>query len=54
LNPNAIQALQTIKLTLENARANPDGSRPNFMANALVWLDIAKTDLFASNPNNDF
>lgn len=54
LNPNAVQALQTIKLTLENARANADASRPDFMSNALVWLDIAKTDLFASNPNNDF
>lgn len=54
LNPNAVQALQTIKLTLETASANPDANRPAFMSNALVWLDIAKADLFASNPNNEF
>jgi cytochrome c peroxidase len=54
LNPSAIQALQTIKLTLETASANADANRPAFMSNALVWLDLAKQDLFSANPNNDF
>lgn len=54
LNPNAVQALQTVKQSLETALANPDTNRPSFMSNALIWLDIAKQDLFSDNPNNDF
>ncbi len=54
LNPTAVHDLQTAKLTLETGRANPDANRHDFMANALVWLDLAKQDLFTSNPNNDF
>jgi hypothetical protein len=54
MNPAAVHDLQTAKLTLETAKANNDADRPAFMSNALVWLDLAKQDLFASNPNNDF
>ena len=54
LNPAAVQALQTIKLTLSTALANADADRPAFMDNALVWLDLAKRDLFSNNPNNEF
>jgi cytochrome c peroxidase len=54
LNPSALQALQTAKLTLQTAKANPDANRPAFIDSALIWLDIAKKDLFSSNPNDDF
>ena len=54
LNPNAVQALQTVKQSLETALANPDANRASFMSNALIWLDIAKQDLFSANPSNDF
>jgi hypothetical protein len=54
LNPTAVHDLQTAKLTIENGKANPDSNRAAFMSNALVWLDLAKQDLFTSNPNNDF
>jgi hypothetical protein len=54
LNPSAVQALQTIQLTLSIALANPDANRPAFMDNALVWLGLAKQDLFSQNPNNEF
>ncbi len=54
MNPTAVHDLQTAKLTLQNALANPDANRPAFMSNALTWLDLAKQDLFTSNPNNEF
>jgi hypothetical protein len=54
LNPNAVQALQTIKQTLETAKANSDANRPAFMSNALSWIELAKQDLFTSNPANEF
>jgi cytochrome c peroxidase len=54
LNPAAQQALSTIKLTLQTAQANADSARPPFMSNALVWLGLAKNDLFSANPNNEF
>ncbi|HWZ88795.1 MAG TPA: hypothetical protein VNW92_08090, partial [Polyangiaceae bacterium] len=54
LNPTARHDLATAKLTLQTAQANPDANRPAFIANALVWLDLAKTDLFTANPNNEF
>ena len=54
LNPAAVQALQTIKLTLSTAQANADADRPAFIDNALVWLNLAKQDLFSSNPNGEF
>ena len=38
----------------ETGKANADSARPDFMSNALVWLDLAKQDLFTSNPNNEF
>ncbi|HEY1536191.1 MAG TPA: hypothetical protein VGF76_19355 [Polyangiaceae bacterium] len=54
LNPAARHDLATAKLTLQTAQANPDANRPAFIANALVWLDLAKADLFSANPNNEF
>lgn len=54
LNPSALQALQTIKLTLSTAKANPDANRPAYLDNALVWLNLAKQDLFSLNPNDEF
>jgi cytochrome c peroxidase len=54
LNPSAVQALQTVKLTLSTAKANADANRPAFIDSALAWLDIAKQDLFLTNPNNEF
>jgi hypothetical protein len=54
LNPNAVHALQTVRLTLVNGKAVSDSSRPSYMDSALTWLGIAKSDLFTSNPNNEF
>lgn len=54
LNPSAVQALQTTQLTLTIALANSDANRPAFMDNALVWLGLAKQDLFSGNPNDEF
>ena len=54
INPNAVQALRTAKLTLSTAQANADVDRPAFIDNALVWLNLAKQDLFSANPNNEF
>jgi hypothetical protein len=54
LNPNAVQAIRTAKQTLEIALANADSARPAFAANALVWLQIARDDLFTFNPLNEF
>jgi len=54
LNPNAVQALRTAKQTLEIALANADSARPAFTSNALVWLDLARADLFTANPLNEF
>jgi hypothetical protein len=54
LNPAAVQALQTVKLTLSTAKANADADRPAFIDNALTWLNLAKQDLFSSNPNSEF
>jgi len=54
LNPNAVQALRTVKLTLSTAKANTDTNRPAFIDSALTWLNLAKQDLFSLNPNNEF
>jgi cytochrome c peroxidase len=54
LNPTAVHDLQTALLTLQTGQANDDANRAAFMSNALVWLDLAKQDLFTANPNNDF
>ena len=54
LDPSGVQALQTVKLTLSTAKANADANRPSFMDSALVWLNLAKQDLFTQNPNNEF
>ena len=54
LNPATQHDIATVKQTLQIANANPDASRPAFLDSALVYLALAKTDLFASNPNNEF
>jgi hypothetical protein len=54
LDPNAVHAIRTAKQTLEIALANDDAQRPAFMANALVWLGIARDDMFAANPLDEF
>jgi hypothetical protein len=54
LGKPAVQALRTVKQTLEIARANPDAQRPAFMANALPWLAIAKGALITANPLQEF
>jgi len=54
LDPNAVQAIMTAKQTLEIARANDDAARAAFLDNALVWLGLARTELFAANPLNEF
>jgi hypothetical protein len=54
LNPAAVHALNTVKLTLRTAQANPDANRPAFLDSALVWLDLARQDLFSQNPNGEF
>lgn len=54
LNPAARHDLSTALVTLRTAQANPDSNRPAFIDSALVWLDLAKTDLFAANPNDEF
>ncbi len=54
LNPTAQHDLATVKQTLIIANANPDASRPAYLDSALVYLSLAKADLFAANPNNEF
>lgn len=54
LDPGAVHALKTAKLTLQTARANDDSARADFAANALVWLGLARDDLFTANPLNEF
>jgi mono/diheme cytochrome c family protein len=40
--------------TGQTALANDDSARADFAANALVWLGLARDDLFAANPLNEF
>jgi hypothetical protein len=54
LNPAAQNELATVKQTLLIANANPDASRPAFIDSALVYLSLARADLFTANPNNEF
>lgn len=54
LNPAAVHALRTARLTLQIALANDDSVRAEFAANALVWLGLARADLFIANPLNEF
>jgi hypothetical protein len=54
LNPNVRQVLLTVKQTLQIAKANADADRPSFMAHALAYLDVAKSELFSKNPTNEF
>ncbi|HEX3773492.1 MAG TPA: hypothetical protein VHV51_03455 [Polyangiaceae bacterium] len=54
LNPAAQNELATVKQTLIIANANPDASRPAYLDSALVYLGLAKADLFTANPNDEF
>lgn len=54
LSPAARQSLAAVKEALIIARAQADADRPAGIARALVSLDLAREDLFSSNPNNDF
>lgn len=54
LNPTAQHDLATVKQTLQIASANPDANRPAYLDSALVYLNLAKADLFSTNPNNEF
>ena len=54
LNAAAVNELQDVKLTLSTALANPDANRPAFMDHAIVFLNLAKGELFSQNPDNQF
>jgi hypothetical protein len=54
LDPAAVHALETAKRTLQIALANDDSVRADFAVNALVWLGLARDDLFTANPLNEF
>ncbi len=54
LNPAAQNELATVKQTLIIANANPDAARPAYIESALVYLGLARADLFTANPNNEF
>jgi hypothetical protein len=51
---NAVTALKTVKLTLQNSLPFASNEPPAPMIQAITWLGIAETDLLTSNPNNDF
>ncbi|HEX9298287.1 MAG TPA: hypothetical protein VF881_20750, partial [Polyangiaceae bacterium] len=51
---NALQALRTVKLSLENSLPFANNQPTTPMIQVLAWLDIAKNNLIASNPLNDF
>jgi hypothetical protein len=54
LNSAAVQALQTVDLTLNIAIANADSARPAFLDHALAYIDVTRNALLAANPHNDF
>jgi hypothetical protein len=54
LNPAAVQALQTVDLTLLIAIANADDARPPALDSAIAWIDVARNALLLANPHNDF
>jgi hypothetical protein len=51
---NAISALKTIKLSLQNSLPFADNQPTTPMIQVVAWLGIAENDLLTSNPNNDF
>ncbi len=51
---NALQAMQTVKLSLQNSLPFANNQPTTPMIQVLAWLDIAKNDLITSNPLNDF
>jgi cytochrome c peroxidase len=54
LNPAAVNQLQQVKTTLNGAKAATDANRASFMDSALMFLDLAKNQLFTANPDNQF
>jgi cytochrome c peroxidase len=54
LNLAAQNDMANVKQTMIIAKAQPDANRPAYLDNALVYLGLAKGELFTSNPNNDF
>ncbi len=54
LNAAAVNELQDVKQTLAIALANPDANRPAFLDHALVFLNLAKNELFSANPDDQF
>jgi len=54
LNAAAVSELQDVKQTLSIALANPDANRPAFMDHAIVFLNLAKGELFSANPDDQF
>jgi len=54
LNLAATNEMADVKLTLQIAQANPDANRPAFMDHALVYLSLARGELFSANPDNQF
>jgi hypothetical protein len=54
LNAAAVNELADVKQTLIIAQANPDANRPAFMDHALVYLGLVKSELFSSNPDDQF
>jgi hypothetical protein len=54
LNLAATNELADVKLTLQIGQANPDANRPAFMDHALVFLSLARGELFSANPDNQF
>ena len=54
LNPGARAELADVKTTLVIARANADADRPPFIDHALVYLGLARSDLFTAIPDDEF
>jgi cytochrome c peroxidase len=54
LNQGATNDLATVENILVTAQANPDSERPAFMDQAIIWLNLAKAELFTANPDNLF
>lgn len=51
---NALQALRTVKQSLENSLPFANSAPAVPMSQALTWLDIAQRALITQNPLNDF
>jgi cytochrome c peroxidase len=54
LNLAARNDLANVTQTLSITIAQPDEARPAFLANALVYLDLAEAAILVANPNGEF